>query len=942
MMNPPHKTLSTVSHDAEKEALLAELEATRKQLRFMEALVDNIPFPVFSKDEAGVMLTANKAYEEFFQVKKEDVLHKDIKGLNYFNSEEQKKYHDDAINSVKNLSSIHCEREYSVAKGTVPTLFWSKGFAVPQFDEKGLVGIIIDITKQKNLELALAQKVHELHDSKKSIQVAKERMQLMLDTMPLAAQIWSVDGQLLDTSMEAARLFEFSDLESYRQNFGKDIPEYQPNGKKSLDYLQEILQQALSDGTSHTEWYHVDSKGQPVFIDVSCVRSSLYGETVILVFMRDLREHYANLEKLREADAYTKLMLDSNPLGTLIWDNNFTLVHCNKALAVDFGLEKAEEFIEHFYKLIPEFQPDGARSLETMQMALTQALEQGSVEIPWTGLSITGEPIPCNVKGMRTKYRGEFMIIAYLEDLRESETQKKKLQIAEQRTAAILSGVPLSINLLRPDFSIIDCNEVALTLIGHPTKESYMANFGQVLQPIQPDGRDAAAHVAEILHQTRQHGHTRCEVMAVDVHNNDVPLEINAVNAHLEHEELYIVYANDLRENKRMMREIELSKEAAEQSARAKSDFLANMSHEIRTPMNGILGLLHLLSATELQAEQKNYVNKTLYSANNLLRIINDILDFSKIEAGKLEIEATPFNMNQICKEVQDLYSVAVKEKGLRFVLSECAFDVEHLLGDPLRLKQILFNLVSNAIKFTPQGHVELSVKVLERTQDTIKYLFTVSDTGIGLSQSQIQRLFSAFSQADTSITRKYGGTGLGLAISRNLAQMMHGDMWVESTEGEGTSFYFTATFGFCSETTLAVEEVTTNVASAAQYVGHLLLVEDNEINQLIAEELLRSVGYTVDTANHGQEALDMLAKKKYDLVLMDIQMPVMDGLTASKKIRELDAFKDLPIVAMSAHAMTGDKEISLAHGMNDHITKPIVPETLYGAIQYWMHVGKK
>ncbi len=936
MKNSRMQDIKYPTLEAENTALREELEATRKELRFMNALVDNIPFPVFSKDGEGRMRTVNKAYVDFFQERPEDILHKTIKELEYFTPEEQDLYHEQAVQAAQNLSSTNCERVYSVAQGEVPTLFWSQGFAIDQSGEKGLVASIVDITTQKKLENALAHKVDELHQVQKDMQLAKERMQLMLDTMPLAAQIWSADGRMLDTSMEAARLFEFSNKEEYWANFADNIPEYQPNGKKSLDYIREVLQQALDTGTSHTEWLHVDRAGKPVPIDITCARSSLHGETVILVFMRDLREHYAHLEKLREADLYTKLMLDSSPLGTLIWDSSFNLVHCNQAVATTFGLENQQEFIEHFFELIPEFQPQGENSVEVMQKALLHTFEHGFVNLSWLGKSITGEEIPCVIKGVRTKYRGEFMLIAYLEDLRASEEQKKKLKMAEQRTEAILSGVPMSINLLRPDFSVVDCNDVAVKLTGHADKESYMAEFASVLAPVQPDGRDPITLIQDVLLQTRAEGQTRCEVIAVNAKKEEFPIEITAVEAHLDYEELYIVYAHDLTKTKQMLKEIELSKEAAEQSAKAKSEFLANMSHEIRTPMNGILGLLYLLNGTPLLAEQQNYVSKILYSANNLLRIINDILDFSKIEAGKLEIEATPFDIQHVCKEVQDLYSVAAQEKGLTLFVNVCNITSTCVLGDPLRLKQILFNLVSNAIKFTQQGHVELIVEAVEQQGESITLQFCVADTGIGLTEEQIQRLFSAFSQADSSVTRKYGGTGLGLAISRNIARMMHGDMWVESVPGQGARFYCTAVFSICGEALTPKLENSEQV-DAMQEVGHILLVEDNEINQLIAEELLHKAGYTVDTASHGQEALEMLSKKSYDLVLMDIQMPIMDGLTASMKIREQEHLKKLPVIAMSAHAMSGDKDKSLAHGMNDHITKPIIPEILYSTLRYWL-----
>ncbi len=559
----------------EYNALLDELEATRKQLHFAKALVDNIPFPVFSKDEEGALQSVNKAYEEFFQVSRENVLNKDLNSLEYFSSKEQENYHKEALYAIQNLTGTHCERVYSVPKGDVSTLFWSKGFVVPQGDDRGLVGIIVDISKQKNLEKDLAQKVEELREVQQHMEASRERMELMLDTMPLAAQIWTEDGQMLDTSLEAVRLFEFTDKKTYWDNFNYIHPEYQPNGKKSLEVVKDFLAESFAHGSAHIEWLHIDRAGQEVPIDITSIRSSLHGQSVVVVFLRDLREHYANLEKLREADAYTNLMFDFNPLGTLVWDHNFTLIHCNKALAVGFGFDSTEELIANFDSLIPEFQPDGTPSVQMMQEGLQQTATEGSVKLSWVGLSRYGEEIPCYVRGIRVKYGGEFVVMAYVEDLRQSEAQKKKLRMAEQRTAAILSGVPLSINLLRPDFTIIDCNEVAIDLIGTKDKEEYLAEFHHVLAPIQPDGRTAPEHIQDILHRTRTTGRDHCEILAINMQGEEVPLEITAVSAHLEHEELYIVYAHDLRETRRMLKEIELARKAAEQSAQAKSEFLA-------------------------------------------------------------------------------------------------------------------------------------------------------------------------------------------------------------------------------------------------------------------------------------------------------------------------------------------------------------------------------
>ncbi|CAK0777828.1 two-component system, sensor histidine kinase and response regulator [Gammaproteobacteria bacterium] len=753
-------------------------------------------------------------------------------------------------------------------------------------------------------------------------------------TPNVAIQWYDQAGQVRYWNPASKNLFGWTSQEALGKTLDQLLYTHEET-QAFLGMLRQIQDTGQPFGPFESEFRHKD--GQTGWLLSTIFAIPMKGESRGFVCMDvDITKRKRAENELRASQQLLDNIIEYIPSMIFLKrasDLRFALF--NRAGEELLGISR-EHFLDHNdYDFFPKEQADFFTEKDRMVLQ-----QQGITDIPEEPITTArGIRILHTRKiGLKDESGNPIFLLGISEDITEHKEAEARLKESQKFNETILLDSPIPMGVYRADGQCVLANDAYAHLVGGSRRQLLAQNFHQI-EAWRKTGLldDCLKSLAEV----RQY---RREISVCSSFGQNLWADCLILPTKLNGEPHLLLQIFDLTEIRKATEAMRNAQTKAEAANRAKSEFLANMSHEIRTPMNAIIGLSGLALDLDLTPKLQDYLNKISMSAKALLSILNDILDYSKVEAGRLELDSTTFDIEKVLENITSLFTEQAKEKGLTFTVDVVSDIPKQLVGDPLRLGQVLINLTSNAIKFTESGKVRIQVGNLEKESDGATLRFAIRDTGMGMNKEQVNGLFQPFTQADGSITRRFGGTGLGLAISQRLVGLMGGEIVVTSALGQGSEFSFTIRLAIPEGHPIphAVIAPPAMAASAAIRGARILLVEDNEINQQVAREILERLCFVVIVAGNGEQALMILESGSFDLVLMDIQMPVMDGLEATRRIRRDGRFNDLPVIAMTAAVLAREQAECREVGMNDHIAKPILPEQLLGVLERWIAPGKR
>ncbi|MEO6521057.1 MAG: PAS domain S-box protein [Mucilaginibacter sp.] len=819
--------------------------------------------------------------------------------------------------ALKTGEAYHVELPMLTAKGN---LVWGRSSGNVIFaDGKAIrmYGIFQDITEQKHIE---------------------ERHRVIFEASTDAHLLFDENG-IIDCNNAAVQMLKFASKDELMKHHPAEFsPEYQPDGRRSKDKAKENDALARQKGNYRFEWVHLQTDGKEILVEVTLNPVIVNQKAALLVVWHDITLRKQAEEKMRRNDLLLSETQELTHSGSWEIDLQTGKNYWSKETFRIFGLEPIGHgpTTEEFDKLI---HPDDR---EKYIDAIKKAMKGGSESdfdlriLPKNGglkyIQAIGKP-QHNEQGIATKLYGAII------DITAYKKAEEAIRIKQEQLNTFIEVSPAAIAVFDKDMRYIAASNI--------WKKDYKLERRNIIGVKHYDLFPESTLRWKEFHDRGLHG----EVLGSSEDsytrkNGRIQWFRWEIRPWFEKDDEIggiIMFTEIITDRKEAEQALIKAKEQAENAAKAKTQFLSTMSHEIRTPMNAVIGFTHLLLQNPRE-DQVEYLNILKFSGENLLVLINDILDFSKIEAGKLEFENVDFSIKDLIRNIRAAMIQRANEKNVQLKLMIDEDLPDAIIGDPVRLGQILTNLISNAIKFTGEGKVIVAASLVKRDENTTTIGFEVKDTGIGIPKDKQESIFESFTQASSDTTRKYGGTGLGLTITKRLLEMQGSRIKLDSEIGVGSTFSFDLTF---QNSDLKIEIITARqspVIPGSLKGTRVLMAEDNQINVLLAKQFLKQWDVECDVAENGVLAVQLARTNDYDVVLMDLQMPDMDGYTATEEIRKLEPasrYKKLPIIALTASAMLDNKDRAFIVGMDDYVSKPFSPDELYRKIAHYSKLSK-